>query len=215
MAFDYKKEQKDLYMPNKPAVITVPVMAYAAVEGVGDPNEENGAYAAAVGVLYGISYTIKMSYKGSRAIDGYFEYVVPPLEGLWWMDDGTPGVDYRRKDGFHWISLIRLPDFVTAEVFEWARAEAAQKKKIDMGKAKLLTLDEGLCVQCLHCGSYDDEPATIQGLDAFAQENGCALDFSENRHHHEIYLNDPRKTAPEKLRTLIRHPVRRAATRLI
>ena len=208
MAFDYKKAYKEFYLPpQKPCIIDIPEMHYVAVRGTGNPNEPDGAYTKALNLLYGIAFTIKMSYKGSHKIDGYFEYVVPPLEGLWWQQ-GVAGIDYGKKETFQWISMIRLPEFVTREVFEWAVTEASEKKKTDFSKAEFLTLHEGLCVQCMHIGSYDQEPATIQKMDAFLSENGYATDFSETRRHHEIYLSDPRRTATDRLRTVIRHPVR-------
>lgn len=208
MAFDYKKAYKEFYLPpQKPGIIDIPEMHYVAVRGTGNPNEPDGAYAKALNLLYGIAFTIKMSYKGSHKIDGYFEYVVPPLEGLWWQQ-GVAGIDYGKKETFQWISMIRLPEFVTRDVFEWAVTEASEKKKTDFSKAEFLTLHEGLCVQCMHIGSYDQEPATIQKMDAFLSENGYAPDFSETRRHHEIYLSDPRRTAADRLRTVIRHPVR-------
>ena len=208
MAFDFKKEYREFYMPgNQPEIVTVPRANYIAVRGSGDPNQEGGDYQRAVGVLYAVAYTIKMSYKGSRRIEGFFEYVVPPLEGFWWQE-GTPGVDYSDKSRFNWISVIRLPDFVKREDFDWAVKEASRKKKLDCSTAEFLTVDEGLCVQIMHLGSYDDEPATVAALDAFLEENGYENDFSGDRLHHEIYLSDPRRSAPEKWRTVIRHPVK-------
>lgn len=209
MPFDFKKEYKDLYLPQKqPGLIEVPEIQYVAVAGAGDPNAPDGEYAAATGVLYSISYTIKMSYMGARPIEGYFPYVVPPLEGLWWTGMGGPPMDFQDKSDFRWISMIRLPSFVTEEVFAWAREEAARKKKIDTGRARLLTLTEGLCVQCMHTGPYDEEPATIARMQAYLEAHGYVTDHSDVRRHHEIYLGDPRKTAPEKLKTVIRLPVR-------
>ena len=208
MAFDFKKEYREFYMPgNQPEIVTVPRANYIAVRGSGDPNQEGGDYQRAVGVLYAVAYTIKMSYKGSRRIEGFFEYVVPPLEGFWWQE-GTPGVDYSDKSRFNWISVIRLPDFVKREDFDWAVKEASKKKKLDCSTAEFLTVDEGLCVQIMHLGSYDDEPATVAALDAFLEENEYENDFSGDRLHHEIYLSDPRRSAPEKWRTVIRHPVK-------
>lgn len=208
MTFDYKKEYKEFYLPPKePEIVRVPAMNFVAVRGQGDPNTEGGAYQQAMQILYGVSFTIKMSYKGSRDIEGYFPYVVPPLEGLW-RQEGICGVDYGRKEDFQWISMIRLPEFVTEEVFQWAVREAEAKKKIDFSKAEFFSFEEGLCVQCMHIGPYDDEPATIEKMDSFAAEQGLVLDFSERRHHHEIYLGDPRRTKPERLRTVIRHPVK-------
>ena len=208
MAFDYRKEYKEFYLPKgTPSIVTVPKMNFIAVRGSGDPNEEDGEYKQAIGLLYGIAYTIKMSKKGSHQIAGYFDYVVPPLEGFWWQD-GVRGVDYAHKDSFQWISVIRLPDFVTMEDFEWAVTEAAAKKKQDFSKAEFFTYDEGLCVQCMHIGPYDDEPATVEKMHEFMEQEGYELDISDKRLHHEIYLSDARKTAPEKLKTVIRHPIR-------
>ena len=210
MAFDYKKESKEFYLPKaKPGIVTIPKMNYIAVRGEGDPNEEGGAYKNAIGVLYAIAYTIKMSKMGSRHIEGYFDYVVPPLEGFWWQE-GSNSIDYSRKDLFQWISVIRLPDFVSQEDFDWAKQEASRKKALDTSKAELLTYDEGLCVQCMHLGSYDDEPAAVELMHRFMEEQGYILDINDERLHHEIYLNDARKTAPEKLKTVIRHPIRKA-----
>lgn len=207
MAFDYKKEYKEFYMPKrKPAILTIPPMNYIAVRGKGNPNEENGEYKASIGLLYGIAYTIKMSYKGAHKIQGYFEYVVPPLEGFWWQD-GVKGIDYARKEDFQFISIIRLPDFVTKDDFDWAVAEATKKKKTDFSKVQFMTYNEGLCVQCLHIGAYDDEPATIEKMHEFANQMGYKVDIGENRFHHEIYLSDPRKCALEKCKTVVRHPI--------
>ena len=210
MAFDYKKEYKEFYMPKcKPSIVEVPAMNYIAVRGKGDPNDENGEYKTSIGLLYGIAFTIKMSYKGDHRIDGYFEYVVPPLEGFWWQD-GVGGIDYANKENFNFISLIRLPDFVTKADFDWAVEEATRKKKTDFSKVEFLTYNEGLCVQCMHIGSYNDEPATVTAMHEYAGQNGYAPDINDTRFHHEIYLSDPRKVAPEKLKTVIRHPIRKA-----
>ena len=209
MAFDYKKEYREFYMPKStPSIVTVPRMNYIAVRGQGDPNLEDGEYKQAIGLLYGAAYTIKMSRKGEHQIDGYFDFVVPPLEGFWWQD-GVNGVDYRHKENFRWISVIRLPDFVTEEDLEWAVKEAEQKKKQDFSRVEFLTYDEGLCVQCMHIGPYDDEPATVALMHDYMEKMGCVLDITDHRLHHEIYLSDARKTAPEKLKTVIRHPVRK------
>ena len=209
MAFDFKKEYKEFYMPkDKPSIVTVPPMNYLAVRGHGDPNAEDGEYKEAIGLLYGIAFTIKMSKKGSRQIEGFFDYVVPPLEGFWWQD-GVSGVDYARKENFNWISVIRLPDFVTKADFDWAIEEATRKKKTDFSNVEFMQVDEGLCVQCMHIGSYDDEPATVELMHQFMSEQGYELDINDTRRHHEIYLSDARKVAPEKLRTVIRHPIRR------
>lgn len=209
MAFDFKKEYKEFYMPkNKPELVTVPKANYIAVRGKGNPNEEGGAYQQAVGVLYAVAYTLKMSYKSDYKIEGFFEYVVPPLEGFWWQE-GRKGVDYSDKSSFCWISVIRLPDFVTKKDFEWAVEAASKKKKTDCSKAEFLTIDEGMCVQMMHVGAFDNEPETVAVLDAFLAENGYENDMNEKRLHHEIYLSDPRKAAPEKWKTVIRHPVRK------
>ncbi|MBQ8894553.1 MAG: GyrI-like domain-containing protein [Clostridia bacterium] len=209
MAFDYKKEYKEFYMPkNKPSIVDVPAMNYIAVRGKGDPNAKDGEYKAAIGLLYGIAFTIKMSYKGEYKIDGYFDYVVPPLEGFWWQE-GVEGVDYAHKENFEWISLIRLPDFVTKTDFDWAIAEATKKKKTDFSKVEFLTYNEGLCVQCMHVGSYDDEPATVALMHKYMKESGYELGITDTHYHHEIYLSDARKVAPEKLKTVIRHPIKK------
>lgn len=209
MAFDYKKEYKGFYLPkNKPEIVTVPPMVFVAVLGKGDPNEEGGEYKKAVEVLYGISYTIKMSKKTDYRIEGYFDYVVPPLEGFW-KQEGVVGIDYSRKSDFQWTAVIRLPDFVTKADFDWAVELVTKKKKLDCSKAEYMTYDEGVCVQCMHIGSYDDEPATTALMDSYAAESGYALDITDERPHHEIYLSDPRKTAPEKLKTVIRHPIKK------
>lgn len=209
MVFDYKKEYKEFYLPkSKPNIVTIPKMNYIAVRGKGNPNDENGDYKHCIGLLYAIAFTIKMSYKGSHKIDGYFEYVVPPLEGFWWQDDSVT-VDYAHKDNFNFISLIRLPDFVTQADFDWAISEATKKKKADFSRVEFLTYDEGICVQCMHLGSYDDEPKTVALMHKFMQENGYVLDINKSRYHHEIYLSDPRKCTDEKLKTVIRHPIKK------
>ncbi len=209
MPFDYKKEYKELYMPSsKPSVVTVPKMNYIAVRGKGNPNDENGEYKKSIELLYGIAYTIKMSYKGSHRIYGYFEYIVPPLEGLW-RQDGSDTIDYANKDGFNFISLIRLPDFVTKADFEWAVREATAKKKSDFSKVEFLRYDEGVCVQCMHVGAYDDEPKTVELMHEYMKANGYELDINESRYHHEIYLSDPTKCAAEKLKTVVRHPIKK------
>ena len=208
MAFDFKKEYKEFYMPkNKPGIVTVPSVNYIAVRGSGDPNEEEGEYKQSIGLLYGIAFTIKMSRKGDHQIDGYFDYVVPPLEGFWYME-GMNGIDYAHKEAFHWISVIRLPDFVTEDDFRWAVNEATKKKKQDFSKVEFLTVTEGLCIQCMHIGPYDDEPATVTMMHEFMEQQGYELDITAKRLHHEIYLSDARKVAPERLKTVIRHPIK-------
>lgn len=208
MAFDYKKEYKEYYLPpKKPQIITIPSMNFIAVRGTGDPNEENGAYKQSIELLYGISYTIKMSKMGKHKIQGYFDYVVPPLEGVWWQEESR-GVDYSQKETFQWISLIRLPEFVTEETFQWAVKEATVKKQTDFSNVEFLTYEEGLCVQCMHIGPYDNEPETVQLMDQYAEEQGYTLDSESGRYHHEIYLSDVRRCKPENLKTVIRHPIR-------
>lgn len=209
MAFDFKKEYKEFYMPKcKPEIVDVPKANYIAVRGKGNPNEEGGAYQQAVGVLYALAYTLKMSYKTDYIMEGYYEYVVPPLEGFWWQD-GIDGVDYSNKDLFNWISVIRLPDFVTERDFAWAVETATKKKKLDCSMAEYLTIDEGTCIQIMHIGPFDDEPKTVSIMDAYIKENGYENDFSDGRLHHEIYLSDARKVAPEKWKTVIRHPIKK------
>ena len=210
MPFDFKKEYREFYMPSgKPEIVTVPKANYIAVRGKGDPNEENGAYQKAIGVLYAVAYTLKMSYKTDYRIEGFYEYVVPPLEGFWWQE-GVEGIDYSDKSSFSWISVIRLPDFITEKDFDWAVATATEKKKLDCSCAEFLTIDEGLCVQMMHTGPYDDEPATVALMDKYIAGNGYRNDMSATRLHHEIYLTDARKVAPEKWRTVIRHPIAEA-----
>lgn len=210
MAFDFKKKYKELYLPDcTPVIVDVPQMNYIAVQGCGDPNEEGGAYQQAIGILYAVAYAIKMSYKGSHSIEGFFEYVVPPLEGFWWQTDGY-GINYADKSGFCWISVFRLPDFVSPADLEWAKAEAVRKKKLDCSAAKFLTVREGLCVQMMHLGSYDSEPTSLALMDRYLVEHGYQNDISDTRRHHEIYLSDPRRSTPEKWKTVIRHPVKKA-----
>lgn len=209
MPFDFKKEYKEFYLPkNVPEIVTVPKANYLAVRGQGNPNEEGGAYQKAVGVLYALAYTLKMSYKTDHRMEGFFEYVVPPLEGFWWQE-GISGVDYGSKDTFHWISVLRLPDFVTKADFDWAVETAGKKKKLDCSSAEFLTVDEGLCVQIMHIGPFDDEPETVARMDRFLAENGYENDITASRLHHEIYLSDARKVAPEKWKTVIRHPIKK------
>ena len=209
MAFDYKKEYKEFYLPPKtPGIVTVPAMNFLAVRGQGDPNQEDGAYKQALGMLYAVTFTIKMSRKGQHQLEGYFDYVVPPLEGLWWQEN-TRGVDYTRKQDFQWISMIRLPEFVTREDFDWAIREATEKKQQDFSRVEFFSWEEGLCVQCMHIGPYDAEPATVAAMNEYAQSKGYKADFGEGRFHHEIYLSDARRCSPERLKTVIRQPVRR------
>ena len=210
MAFDFKKEYKEFYLPkNKPSIVNVPKMNYIAVRGKGNPNDENGDYKNTIGLLYGIAYTIKMNYKGTHKIDGFFEYVVPPLEGFWWQEGLKGSIDYNNKNTMHFISIIRLPDFVTKKDFEWAITEATRKKKQDFSRVEFLSYNERICVQCMHLGSYDDEPATVNLMHKYMEENGYELDITDERYHHEIYLSDPRKCDVSKLKTVIRHPIKK------
>lgn len=210
MAFDYKKEYKEFYMPkNKPSIVTIPKMNYIAVRGKGNPNEEESEYKKSIGLLYAIAFTIKMSYKGTYKIEGYFSYVVPPLEGFWWQDGNRNGIDYNRKEEMQFISVIRLPDFVTKKDFDWAIEEAMKKKGLDFSKVEFLTYEEGECVQCMHIGPYDEEPKTVDLMHEYIKENGYTLDITKERLHHEIYLSDPRKSEASKLKTVIRHPIKR------
>ncbi len=210
MAFDFKKEYKEFYMPkNKPEIVTVLKANYIAVRGKGNPNEIDGAYQQAISILYAVAYTLKMSYKTEHKIEGFFEYVVPPLEGFWWQDN-VDGIDYADKAAFNWISVIRLPEFITKKDFEWAVETASEKKKLDCSSAEFLTVDEGLCVQIMHIGAFDDEPQTVALMDEYIAQNGYENDITESRLHHEIYLSDARKVAPEKWKTVIRHPIKRS-----
>ena len=210
MAFDFKKEYKEFYMPkNKPEIVTVPQANYIAVRGKGNPNEIDGAYQKAISILYAVAYTLKMSYKTEHKIEGFFEYVVPPLEGFWWQDN-VDGIDYADKAAFNWISVIRLPEFITQKDFEWAVETASEKKKLDCSSAEFLTVEEGLCVQIMHIGAFDDEPQTVTLMDEYIAQNGYENDITESRLHHEIYLSDARKVAPEKWKTVIRHPIKRS-----
>lgn len=210
MAFDFKKEYKEFYMPkNKPEIVTVPKANYIAVRGKGNPNEIDGAYQQAISILYAVAYTLKMSYKTEHKIEGFFEYVVPPLEGFWWQDN-VDGIDNADKAAFNWISVIRLPEFITKKDFEWAVETASEKKKLDCSSAEFLTVDEGLCVQIMHIGAFDDEPQTVALMDEYIAQNGYENDITESRLHHEIYLSDARKVAPEKWKTVIRHPIKRS-----
>ena len=212
MPFDYKKAYKEFYLPPRtPGIVMVPSMNFLAVHGQGDPNEENGAYKQALELLYAVAYTIKMSKMGKHKLEGYFDYVVPPLEGLWWQE-GIHGVDYARKKDFQWISLIRLPEFVTKEVFDWAIQEATEKKQQDFSKVEFFSWEEGLCVQCMHIGPYDGEPATVAAMAEYAKAQGYGLDFGAGRFHHEIYLSDVRRCKPERLKTVIRHPIKQRET---
>lgn len=209
MVFDFKKEYKELYKPKaKPSIINVEKANFIAVRGVGDPNAENSEYKQSISLLYPIAYAIKMSKKGDYKIDGYFDFVVPPLEGFWWQE-GIKGVDYANKDSFNFISLIRMPDFVTKEVFEWAIEETTRKKKKDFSKVEFFTYDEGLCVQCIHIGPYNDEPITVEAMHEYMIEQGYELDITDERFHHEVYISDVRKISPEKLKTVLRHPIKK------
>lgn len=210
MAFDFKKEFKEFYQPKtKPSIITIPKMNYLAVRGTGDPNQEDSAYKESIELLYGVAYTLKMSHKTDYKIEGFFDYVVPPLEGFWWQED-REGVDYGHKEQFSFISVIRLPDFVSKDNVDWAITQASKKKKRDFSKVEFFTYDEGLCVQCMHVGPYNDEPKTVEAMHQFMEEEGYVLDITLERMHHEIYLGDVRKTAAEKLKTVLRHPIKKS-----
>lgn len=209
MAFDFKKEYKEFYMPKKkPEIVNIPRANYIAVRGKGDPNVEGGEYKASIGLLYTIAFTLKMSKRTGHEIEGFFDYVVPPLEGFWWQD-GVAGIDFAKKDKFRWISIIRLPDFIKKEDFDWAVETAKQKKKMDCSKAEFLTIEEGLCVQIMHIGAYDDEPASVALMDAYIEKEGYKNDLSDVRLHHEIYLSDARKVEPARRKTVIRHPIKK------
>lgn len=215
MTFDFKKEYREFYLPpKKPGIVTVPAMNYIVVRGKGNPNDDAGEYKAGIGLIYGIAFTIKMSYKGNHKIDGYFQYVVPPLEGFWWQDGGA-GIDYSHKEDFNFISAIRLPDFVTREEFDWAVAEATKKKKSDFSKVEFFTYNEGECVQCMHTGSYDEEPQTIVSMHEYAAQQGYEPDITDTRYHHEIYLSDPRRCDVSKLKTVVRHPVKKLSANAV
>ena len=210
MAFDYKKEYKEFYMPkNKPSIVKIPKMNYIAVRGKGNPNQEDGEYKKSIGLLYAIAFTIKMSYKGDYKIEGYFDYVVPPLEGFWYQEGMKGTIDYNKKESLEFISLIRLPDFVTEKDFLWAKEEATKKKNTDFSKVEFLTYEEGLCVQCMHIGSYDEEPKTLELMHELMKEEGYEMDITEKRYHHEIYLSDPRRVSVDRLKTVIRHPIKK------
>ena len=210
MAYDFKKDSKEFYRPkNKPEIVNVPKANYIAVRGSGDPNEEGGAYQQAISILYAVAYTLKMSYKTDYKIEGFYEYVVPPLEGFWWQEN-VSGVDYSDKSAFCWISVIRVTDFITEKDFEWAVKTATNKKKIDCSSAKFITIEEGLCVQIMHIGPFDEEPKSVAIMDEFLDANGYVNDMNAERLHHEIYLSDARKVPAEKWKTIIRHPIKKA-----
>lgn len=210
MAFDFKKEYKEFYLPkNQPSIIKIPPMNYLAVRGKGDPNTENGEYKNSISLLYAIAFTLKMSYKSNHKIEGFFQYIVPPLEGFWWQNGNAQGIDYSRKTDLNFISAIRLPDFITRADFDWAIAEATKKKGKDFSKVEFFSYDEGNCVQCMHIGPYNDEPETVEIMRQYMSENGYKLDIQNPRYHHEIYLSDPRRCNPNNLKTVLRHPVRK------
>lgn len=209
MAFDFKREFKEYYQPkNKPEIVNIPSINYLAVRGSGDPNDETGDYKKALESLYAVAYTLRMSYKTDYKINGFYEYIVPPLEGFWWQD-GTDGVNYADKTSFNWISVIRLPDFISGKDIEWAVRTATKKKKTDCSQVKFLTVNEGLCVQIMHIGPYDNEPVTVKLMDDYLAQNGYENNLNSERMHHEIYISDPRKCLPEKMKTVIRHPIKR------
>ena len=211
LKFDFKKEYKSIYLQKTaPVLVDVPPMTYLCVDGKGDPNTSR-EYKDALAVLYGLSYTIKMSKMDGSQPQGYFDYVVPPLEGLWWMEkrEGFDGIHITDKSCFCWTSMIGLPSFVSRQVLEQAKEKLHKKNPdLDLSHARMETLTEGLCAQIMHLGPYDGEPGTIRQMQAFLEAEGYITDINEPRKHHEIYFNDPRKTAPEKLKTIIRHPVK-------
>ena len=209
MAYDFKKEFKEFY-PTKtnPMIVKIPKMNFLAVRGKGNPNEEGSQYKQAINLLYPLAYTIKMSKNTDYRMNGYFDFVVPPLEGFWWQE-GIKGVDFERKSDFRFISLLRLPDFVSKENFDWAIQQATTKKKMDFSNVEYFTYDEGLCVQCLHVGSYNDEPITVERMHAYMENEGYQLDITDERMHHEIYISDFRKIEPAKLKTILRHPIKK------
>ena len=210
MPFDFKKEYKEFYMPKQvPAIVTIPPMNYIAVSGTGNPNEENGEYKEAVGLLYAVAYTLKMSKKSGYEMKGFFDYVVPPLEGLWWQQDSDEKIDYSRKNDFNWISMIRLPDFVSPDDVEWVKQAASMEEGVECSAVEFMPLDEGLCVQMMHIGSYDSEPETVRLMNDYLKTEGYEKDINDVRRHHEIYLSDPRKTDTSKMKTVIRHPIRK------
>lgn len=202
---DYKKEFKDLYMPKtKPMSIQIPEINFIMVDGKGDPG--NQEYQDAVSILYALSFTIKMSKMKENQPQGYFEYVVPPLEGLWWCEDDK--FDFNKRDTWRWTSMIRQPEFVTCDVFKWAVSECSKKKpELNIGIARLEVFMEGLCVQMMHMGPFSDEPQSVMMMHQYMKENNLKDMTGSERKHHEIYLSDPRSTEPLKLKTVIRHPV--------
>jgi hypothetical protein len=205
--FDYKKEYKELYLPKTvPTIINVPEMLFVAVDGKGDPNDNDGEYGKAIKILYAIQYTIKMSKKTQNTPEGYFDYVVPPLEGFWTVKNKE---DIRNKSKFIWTSVIRLPEFVNKETFEWACNEVTNNKNINTEKAKYIKIKEGLCVQCMHIGSFDEEPRTMETIEKYITENNYKNGIDAERHHHEIYLSDFRKVEKEKLKTVLRIPIKK------
>lgn len=207
MAFDYKKEYKDLYIPKAtPTVVEVPDMKFIAVDGTGNPNDPDGEYQRALGILFPVAYTLKMSHKTNYSIDGFFEYVVPPLEGLWWTDNGAID-DFSDKSAFRWTAMIRIPDFVNTEDVEWAKKEVYRKKGLDCSSLYCKSIEEGLCAQIMHIGPYDAEPESLEAIDRHIESNGYIKDITATRRHHEIYLSDPRKCRPEKMKTVLRIPI--------
>lgn len=214
---DYRLSQKELYQPSRePGTTFVPEMVFLKVDGQGNPNQEGGEYQKAVEILYALTFTIKMSSKGSKALPGYFEYVIPPLEGLWWLADDKDMDFFSNKERYRWTSLIRQPEFVTEDVLDWAKDEVRRKKLgVQIEKASLVTFSEGLCVQAMHIGPYDKEPETLSRMETYILENGleydigAMLDNGMLKRHHEIYLGDPRKSKPENRKTVLRHPVKR------
>ncbi len=209
MAFDYKKAYKEFYLPpRQPQLIAIPPLQFLAVKGKGDPNTENGTYKQSIDLLYGMAYTIKMSRLTGKTPPGYFDFVVPPLEGLWWQEDAKK-ISYIHKENFQWISMIRLPEFVTEETFRWAQQEAAAKKGRDFSPVLFFTWEEGVCVQCMHIGPFDTESSTLLAMENYAKAQGYEQDLGMSRYHHEIYLSDVRRCKAENWKTVIRLPVKK------
>lgn len=209
-AFDFKKEYKAIYQPKQiPSILEIGEMTYMMVDGKGNPNTSE-AYQEAIELLYGIAYGIKMSKKQEVQPKGYFDFVVPPLEGFWDIEPSAFDGEYiLDKNKLTWTSMIRVPDFVTQEVFEEQKQKILKKKPhLSPEKIYRKVIAEGLCVQILHVGSYDDEARSIKKIDEFAEDQGYAMDITETRRHHEIYLSDYRKTEASKLKTIIRHPIK-------
>jgi hypothetical protein len=200
MKRDLKKELKHLYSPSTKTaeILNVPKLQYLMIDGSGDPNTAQ-TFKDAMSALYSTAYTLKFALKKSEGI----EYPVMPMEGLWWTEDITQ-FSHEDKANWLWTIMILQPDFVTEAAFEQARADAQKKKGLRaLDDLHLASYAEGLSAQIMHLGSYDDEPTTLAKLDTVIEANGCV----KSGKHHEIYLSDPTRTTPEKLRTIIRYPI--------